>query len=491
MIRGLVVSCQPVPGGPFDTVPSVLAFARAAAASGARGLRIEGAANVAAVVGALELPVIGLIKRDFDAYDVRITALLEDVAALCDAGAGIIAFDATRRTRPVPCADLVAAIHACGRLAMADCADLADAEAALACGADILGSTLSGYTGGAVPVLPDIALVRALAALGRPVVAEGRYNAPALAAEAVRAGADCVVVGSAITRPEYITTWFADAIAAAATDEVVLAYDIGGTKTQAALVRGGSVLALQEIATDRAVAGSGWIEALAAMAAPWHGQYRCCAAAVTGRVENGIWSALNRDVLDIPDGFQLAHRLAAALGCEVRAVNDAQAAAWGEYRFGAGQGQDMVFVTVSTGIGGGIVSGGRLLVGARGLAGSLGSLRVEAGTLESVASGTALARAAGALGKAPDARRVFAERDQAWAAELLDATARSLAAGLVSLQALVDPQRVVIGGGVGLADGFLDRLGTALSGYQPVFIPEFVPAKLGAQAGIIGAAALI
>jgi hypothetical protein len=127
MIRGLVVSCQPVPGGPFDTVPSVLAFARAAAASGARGLRIEGAANVAAVVGALDLPVIGLIKRDFDAYDVRITALLEDVAALCDAGAGIIAFDATRRTRPVPCADLVAAIHARGRLAMADCADLADA----------------------------------------------------------------------------------------------------------------------------------------------------------------------------------------------------------------------------------------------------------------------------------------------------------------------------------------------------------------------------
>ncbi len=99
---GLIVSCQPVPGGPFDTVAGVVAFARAAEASGACGLRIEGAANVAAVVQACTLPVIGLIKHDLDASPVRITPFLEDVETLADAGATIVAIDATARTRRYP-----------------------------------------------------------------------------------------------------------------------------------------------------------------------------------------------------------------------------------------------------------------------------------------------------------------------------------------------------------------------------------------------------
>jgi putative N-acetylmannosamine-6-phosphate epimerase len=72
---------------------------------------------------------------------------------------------------------------------------------------------MSGYTGGAVPALPDLDLVRAGAALGAPVFAEGRYNTPALAAAAIAAGACAVVVGTAITRPETITAWYAAAIA--------------------------------------------------------------------------------------------------------------------------------------------------------------------------------------------------------------------------------------------------------------------------------------
>ncbi len=212
---GIVVSCQPVPGGPLDSVAAILAMALAARDGGAKGLRIQGAVNVAAVAAATDLPVIGLIKRDFADYDVRITALPEDVAALADAGAAIIAVDATLRPRPVPVPALIAAIHAQGRLAMADCGDLADALAAQSAGADLIGTTMSGYTGGKVPSEPDLAFVRDATALGLPVIAEGRFNTPALAAEAMRAGAHCVVAGTAITRPEAVTGWYARAIAEA------------------------------------------------------------------------------------------------------------------------------------------------------------------------------------------------------------------------------------------------------------------------------------
>jgi N-acetylmannosamine-6-phosphate 2-epimerase / N-acetylmannosamine kinase len=491
---GLIVSCQPVPGGPFDAVEGVVAFARAAQASGARALRIEGAANVAAVVRECGLPVIGLIKRDMTTSKVRITPLLEDVAALADAGAAIIAVDVTARTRPVPVAALLQAVRARGRLAMADAATFAEARQAVEDGADLVGSTMSGYTGdGPVPTLPDLALVRALAGLGVPVMAEGRYNAPELAAQAIRAGATAVVVGSAITRPEHITTWFRAAVEnAARASAPVLVYDIGGTKTLAALVRGREVLARRKVPTAPEVGAAGWPDGLAQLAAEWAGRYSAAAVAATGVVTDGRWSALNPGVLDIPRDYALQDRLSDALGVPVTAVNDAQAAAWGEYRHGAGQGRDLAFVTVSSGIGGGIVSGGRLLRGARGLAGSLGQVPWGGASLEARASGFAIAAAARSAGYAMDAPGVFAAaRDGAgWAERILADAAAALAAALVGLQAVADPQCIVIGGGVGLAEGFLDRLRAALAGFPPVLVPDVVPAGLGADAGIVGAADL-
>lgn len=209
---GLVVSCQPVVGGPMDSPQFVTGLALAAIAGGAAGLRIEGLANVRAVRAATDRPIIGLVKRAEPGTDVFITPRPEDVTALCAAGADIVAFDATARERPVPVVTLAAAAHAAGALAMADLAREADAASALAAGVDILATTLSGYTGGPVPDVPDFLLVSALAPLGRPVFAEGRYRTPEQAAAAIAAGATCVVVGSAITRVEHITGWFADAM---------------------------------------------------------------------------------------------------------------------------------------------------------------------------------------------------------------------------------------------------------------------------------------
>lgn len=211
-LRGkLVVSCQPVTGGPMDRPEIVAALGLAALGGGAAGLRIEGAANLRALRPLTDAPVIGLVKRDLDGSEVRITPFLEDVDALAGAGAGIVAVDATRRPRPVPVGDLLARIRAHGCLAMADCATEEDAQEARALGFDVLGSTLSGYTGGRVPDGPDLALVAALRALGGFVMAEGRYNRPQDVAEARRHGADAVTVGTAITRTEIVTGWFAQA----------------------------------------------------------------------------------------------------------------------------------------------------------------------------------------------------------------------------------------------------------------------------------------
>lgn len=209
----LIVSCQPVENGPLDEPNIVARFALSVLAGGARGLRIEGEENLRTVRKVTDAPIIGLIKTDRDDTDVRITSTIADVEALVAAGADIIAFDATARHRPVSRAALVDRIHGLGKLAMADCSNLSDGQRAVELGCAILGSTMSGYTGVNTPDAPDLDLVKSLAKLKKFVLAEGRYNTPELAQKAIQLGADAVVVGSAVTRPEHITSWFAAAVA--------------------------------------------------------------------------------------------------------------------------------------------------------------------------------------------------------------------------------------------------------------------------------------
>jgi N-acylglucosamine-6-phosphate 2-epimerase len=213
--RQLVVSCQADEGSPFDAPPFIAAFAECALRAGAAGLRLRELANVVACRAITDLPIIGLTKRAMPGSPVYITPTPAEVTALAQAGANIVAFDATLRPRPYSVAALVAAAQAAGALAMADCATLADAEAAVATGADIIATTMSGYTD-ASPQLggPDFALMRAASALGRPVFAEGRINSPSQAQAALDCGVWAVVVGSAITRPEVIAGWFVAAVKA-------------------------------------------------------------------------------------------------------------------------------------------------------------------------------------------------------------------------------------------------------------------------------------
>lgn len=218
---GLVASCQPVDGGPMDRPEIVAAMARAAVAGGAAGLRIEGVANLRAVRPVVDVPIIALVKRDLTESPVRITVTVADALELAEAGADVIAYDATPRPRPDAGEDVLAAILRAGRLAMADCATLDDGRTALRGGAAVIGTTMSGYTAETEGRGdgPDFDLLRAFRALadaqGGFVMAEGRFNTPDLAAQAIAAGADAVTVGSALTRLEHITGWFAAAITGA------------------------------------------------------------------------------------------------------------------------------------------------------------------------------------------------------------------------------------------------------------------------------------
>lgn len=210
--NGLIASCQPVDNGAMDKPEIVAAMAAASVAGGAAGLRIEGIENLKAARKVVDVPIIGIVKRDLPDSPVRITPFLQDIDDLYNAGADIIAFDGTNRVRPTTIEACVQRIKELGVMSMADCSNFAEGMYCQQLGVDLIGSTMSGYTGGETPKEPDLQLVRDLVTNGCRVMAEGRYNTPELAAVAIKNGAYAVTVGSALTRLEHIVGWFVEAI---------------------------------------------------------------------------------------------------------------------------------------------------------------------------------------------------------------------------------------------------------------------------------------
>ncbi len=217
LARGLIVSCQARVGHPLRSPTIIAALARAACAGGAVAVRISGEDDIRAVRQAIDLPVIGLRKVFHPDTPVYVTPTLQDARAVAEAGADIIAVDATARPRPggQPLEDLVTAIHEeLNRPVLADVATLEEGIWAARQGADAVATTLAGYTGPEPPPEdPDVDLVGLLAEqLEVPVLAEGRYRHPEQARAALRAGAFAVVVGRAITDPLMLTELFVAAL---------------------------------------------------------------------------------------------------------------------------------------------------------------------------------------------------------------------------------------------------------------------------------------
>lgn len=216
----LIVSCQAEGNSPFNDPEDVAKFAVCAEMGGAAGIRTEGVKKARAIRVAVSLPLIGLVKTEFEDGSVRITGREKDVKDLMDAGCDIVAIDGTFRQREgMKGPEFIKTMkQKYNILIMADIATFEEGLACAEAGADCLSTTLSGYTpetAGNDLSGPDLDLVKKLNEHFTgiiPVIAEGRYNLPELASKAIKAGAWAVVTGTAITRPQIITKWFYDAI---------------------------------------------------------------------------------------------------------------------------------------------------------------------------------------------------------------------------------------------------------------------------------------
>jgi N-acylglucosamine-6-phosphate 2-epimerase len=218
-LRGrLIVSAQAYQGEPMRHPQTMAQVAASAVIGGAAAVRVQGIADIQFTRSAVEVPVIGLFKDGHEG--VFITPTIHHALAVANAGAHIVALDGTRRERPdgKSLEETITAVHQrSAALVMADCGSLADALAAVQAGADLIGTTLAGYTGEREKTEgPDLQLIEQIAAAGleQPLIAEGRIHTPAQARSALNAGAFAVVVGTAITHPASITGWFDAALRA-------------------------------------------------------------------------------------------------------------------------------------------------------------------------------------------------------------------------------------------------------------------------------------
>lgn len=215
MRGGLIVSCQAYPGEPLRDSRAMLLMAQSAVVGGAVAIRAQGLDDIALIAGLVDVPQIGLVK--VGAEGVFITPTVADALAVASAGAQIVALDGTRGPRPdgISLRRTIELLHEqTDVLVMADIDDVDSALAAQDAGADLIGTTLSGYSGARpLTVGPDLELIADVAGLlDIPVLAEGRVQTPAQARAALDAGAYAVVVGTAITHPTTITRTFVDAM---------------------------------------------------------------------------------------------------------------------------------------------------------------------------------------------------------------------------------------------------------------------------------------
>lgn len=213
----LIVSCQALPDEPLHSDYIMGRMAAAALEGGASGIRAQSVSQINEIMKTVDLPVIGIIKRNYDDSDIYITPTKKDVEELCTTPCQIIAIDATDRRRPndEKCEDLVKLIHENGRLAMADCSTYEECVKAQDMGFDIVSTTLCGYTPYSKRIDgPNFELLKkCVDTLHVPVIAEGRINTPEdLKQVYEKCGVFSAVVGSAITRPQLITKRFSEVL---------------------------------------------------------------------------------------------------------------------------------------------------------------------------------------------------------------------------------------------------------------------------------------
>ena len=214
--KKLIVSCQALPHEPLHSSFIMGRMALAAKEGGAAGIRANTKEDITEIKRCVDLPIIGIIKRDYPDSKVYITPTMKEIEELMEVGPEIIAVDATQNIRPgnVTLDEFFYQIKEKypKQLLMADCATLEEAIHADELGFDFIGTTLIGYTEqsrGLRIEENDFEIVKKiLSKVKHRVIAEGNIDTPHKAARVIELGAYSVVVGSSITRPQLITKSF-------------------------------------------------------------------------------------------------------------------------------------------------------------------------------------------------------------------------------------------------------------------------------------------
>lgn len=473
--KQLIVSCQAPEDDVFHSPEDLAKFAIAAQQGGAAGIRANDPMAIRAIRSVVDLPIIGIQKTPSTDGGWLITGSFEAARDLVEAGADIVALDCSIRGQKTGALERIRQIKTELKVSvMADIATLEEALAAQNAGADLVSTTLRGYTSDTSnSQVFEPSFVELLSQkLTIPVVAEGRISNPEQAQEALTAGAFAVVVGTAITSPQELTRRFASSVKQVAELDSKFTHfigiDLGGTNTKAAIVtRSGELLHTLTVPTPATLGRTVLLNHLKQIAKDVMTQAKgmgltpsALGIATAGWVDFSTGQvAYATENLPGWTGTPIAEELSASTQLPVAVENDANALALAEKQFGVGKAvQDFVCITLGTGVGGGCSIGGKLNRGSHSFANALGHITLvpeglpctcgKRGCLEAYANSSALLRFA--EGNFTTAEEVItaAHKGDAVATRAIQILAGFLATGLASITHILDPEMIILSGGL-------------------------------------------
>lgn len=504
--QAFIVSCQALSHEPLHGSNHMQKMALAAIEGGAQALRMNSALDIIEARKITDLPIIGIVKRDYEGSNIFISPTKKEIDEIASSGAEIIAIDMTSRKRPTEdsLTDLVEYAHGKGLLVMADLSEPLDAEEAAKAGADFLGTTLAGYTeetkNKRFP--PDFDMMAYLIQnFDIPVIAEGGISTEEEAVRALAMGCHSVVVGSAITRPQLIAKKYGDYISLwkKKQKDHILAIDLGGTNIRFARIscdgkiHKSSSLKTKDFQSSTEIINGiinhiKKIKDIAAISIATAGQIDIHTGQVV-QATKSIHDWKNQN---------LKERIEKELHLPCYIDNDANLALLGEYHYGAAKNKkNAVMLTLGTGLGGGMILDGKLYHGSQFLAANWGQSLVysleekQYITMEEIISGTGLARLAKVMDSPYETGEEIMEaliQNDPKAIEIIEIFCDYLARLIHQIEYGINPEIILIGGG--LSDRFdiwKEFLSRAMKKYK---IQSAVDAaQLKNAAGLLGAAA--